>query len=137
MIVSSTSTSPDSGASKDSVSMARRMRWLINHADFWVIPRSRASWCELRPFLPAEYSQIAGSHLESEIGESSKIVPFLTENCLRQSLHRHSDRVAMCPTFSAPQKGQITPFAQRSPARKSRHTASSSKYLTAARSVVG
>jgi hypothetical protein len=125
------------GASKDSVSIASRMRWLMNHADFWVIPRSRASWCELRPFLPAEYSQIAGNHLESGIGESSKIVPFLTLNCLRQSLQRQSDRVAMCPTFSEPQNGQITPFGQRKPARKSRHTASSSKYLIAARKCGG
>src|ERR1035437_5426582 len=131
MMVSSTSTSPERGASKDSVSIARRMRWLMNHADFCVIPRSRASWCELRPFLPAEYSQIAGSHLERGIGESSKIVPFLTENCLRQSLQRHSERVAMCPTFSELQKTQDTATGQRRPARKSRHTASSSKYLTA------
>jgi hypothetical protein len=42
MIVSPTSTSPDSGASNDSFSMTSQMRWLMNHADFWVIPRSRA-----------------------------------------------------------------------------------------------
>ena len=30
---------------------------------------------------------MAGNHLESGIGLSSKIVPTLTENCFRQSLH--------------------------------------------------
>jgi hypothetical protein len=70
---------------------------------------------------------MAGSHLERGIEESSKIVPFLTENSLRQPRQRHSDRVRRKPTFSEPQAIQVTPLGQRRPARKSRQTSSSSK----------
>ena len=42
---------------------------------------------ELTPFLQLTSIQSAGSHFYSEIGESSKIVPTLTQNWRRQSRH--------------------------------------------------
>src|SRR6266542_2497520 len=92
MYVSSTSTSPESIEKPDCI--ASRMRWSMNHADFWVIPSARPSSCELIPFLEFAASQIAGSHLSSPSGESSKIVPTLTEYCLLQDLHFQRRRVA-------------------------------------------
>jgi hypothetical protein len=47
--------------------------------------------------LLAEYIQIAGSHFDSGIGLSSKMVPFLTLNRCLQDLQRHSERVEMNP----------------------------------------
>jgi hypothetical protein len=68
---------------------ASRNRWSMNHADFWVTPRSRAISYDETPFLQFTKSQRAGSHFLSKIGESSKIELTLTENCLRQERHFH------------------------------------------------
>jgi len=46
-------------------------------------------------FLEAVSNQTAGSHLSSPSGESSNILPTLTENCILQDLQRHSPRVWM------------------------------------------
>src|SRR6266581_6396877 len=97
----------------------------------------RASWCEETPFLKAEYIQRAGSHLESAIGESSKIVPFLTVNSYLQALQRHKERDETKPNSLASQRMHRTPFGQRSPATKSRQTASSEKYRIAPMRVSG
>ncbi len=45
------------------------------------------------PFFALTRSQIAGSHLSKPRGESSKIVPFLTEYWYLQDLHFQSFRV--------------------------------------------
>ena len=50
----------------------------MNHARLLRDPSARPSSCELIPFLEFATSQIAGSHLSSPSGESSKIVPTLT-----------------------------------------------------------
>jgi hypothetical protein len=69
------------------------MRPSMCQALSWWIPRSRASsWLEM-PFLQLTASQIAGSHLSNPSGESSKIVPFLTEYWYLHALHFHSLRV--------------------------------------------
>ncbi len=84
-------------------------------AVFCVTPSARPSSCEDVPFFVLASSQTAGSHLENEIGESSKIVPTLAVNCRLHSLQRHSLRVAMNWTEAEPQpmRGQATPFGQR------------------------
>lgn len=45
------------------------------------------------PFLSLASSQIVSSHLSKGSGESSKIVPFLTENCFLHALHFQIRRV--------------------------------------------
>src|ERR1039457_5775112 len=51
----------------------------MNHAVFWVTPRSRADSQELIPFLQFTTSHRAASHLSRPRGESSKIVPVRSE----------------------------------------------------------
>jgi len=60
--------------------IASLMRCSMNHALFCVIRMARESSYELTPFLLLVMSQMATNHLSSPIGESSKIVPTLTEN---------------------------------------------------------
>src|ERR1039458_3052420 len=94
--VSSISTGPASPPpilNRELFLSARRILPSMNHADFWVIFKSRASSWELTPFLQFTTSQIAMSHLSSVIGESSKIVPALTLYCLRQERHLKMRRV--------------------------------------------
>ncbi len=52
----------------------------MNQAVFWVTPKSRADSQELMPFLQLTTSHKAASHLSRPKGESSKIVPVLSEN---------------------------------------------------------
>src|SRR2546421_621201 len=77
--VSSASTSPHNRLNPPSVK-AKRKRWAMNHAVFWVTPRSRASSQELMPFLQFTTSHRAGSHLSNPSGDSSKSVPVFKEN---------------------------------------------------------
>src|SRR5439155_9270368 len=99
----------------------------------------RATSCELIPFFALEISQTAAIHLSSPIGESSKIVPTLTENCFLHSLflHCHRRRVLTYPSSLPPQTGHSGPSGQRSAATKSFATSGSSKYRMASRSFVG
>jgi hypothetical protein len=86
--------------------MASLIRWFTNHADFWVIPSERAiSWL-LMPFLLLATSQIAGSQTSKPSGESSKMVPSLTENWRRHCLHFQMRRVLRNECSMPPQRGQ-------------------------------
>src|SRR5436190_23207420 len=91
----------------------------MNQADFCVTPRARASSCELIPFLLLAISHTAGSHLSSPSGESSKIVPTLTEYCFLQPRHFHKRRVVRYEYSVEPQRGQTGPDGQRSLATNS------------------
>src|ERR1035437_2245879 len=94
--------------------MASRMRSSMNHADFCVTPSDRASSCDEMLFLLLAMSQTAGSHLSQPNGLSSKMVPTLSENCLRQPLHFQIRRVERNEVPPCPQRGQTTlPSAQR------------------------
>src|SRR6478672_2595487 len=81
--------------------------------------------------------QRAGSHLSRPSGESSKIVPTLTENCFLQPLHFQIRRVLRKEGSPALQRGQVTPLGQRSLATKARLTSASEKNLTASSRVWG
>src|ERR1017187_687887 len=100
----------------------------MNHAVLCVTWRARPSWCELTSFLDDISSQNAGSHLSRPSGESSKIVPTFTVNCLRQVLQRQMiPRVLLLivQTSVPPQsaRGQVTfPSGQRTSASALRQT---------------
>ena len=66
--------------------MAVRMRWNMNHAVFGVTPKARPSSWEETLFLELAINQTAGSHLSHPMGESSKMVPTLSENWLFAAL---------------------------------------------------
>src|ERR1700716_3835340 len=91
------------------------------------------------PFLQLAISQTAMSHLSRPIGESSKIVPTLTENCfwVCLALHSHRRRVFKNRTPFDPQVGQETPSGQRRATRKERQASGSEKNRTACKRVVG
>src|SRR5829696_5026929 len=80
---------------------------------------------------------MAGSHLSRPIGESSKIVPSFTENCLPHPLHFQMRRVDRKEFLSELQRGQVTPSGQRRLARNDRLTSGSEKYRMASTRVVG
>src|SRR5580693_2836320 len=65
------------------------------------------------PFLQLASIHIAVSHLSRPIGESSKIVPTLTENCLWQSRHFHISRVLRNDSRRRRHFGQKGPYGQR------------------------
>src|ERR1017187_6668385 len=118
--VSSTSTSPPAPPPifvlglNDLLPRTSRIRWFINHADFWVILSVRAISALLTPFLQLTTIQKAVIHLSSEIGESSKIVPTLTLNCRLQPLQNHIRRVLRKECSVPLQRGHlITPSGQR------------------------
>src|SRR5438105_15615834 len=85
------------------------------------------------PFLQLAMSQIAANHLSRPSGESSKIVPTRTENCLPHSLFRHFHifRVEMNPHSVESQNGQITPFGQRKLTANAKQFSESEKYRMA------
>src|SRR5438270_3134585 len=89
---SSASTTPASFLSKDFALIAARMRCSMNHAVFCVTSSARWISYEETPFLQLMSIQTAEYHLPREIGESSKIVPTLTENCFLQVRERHDFR---------------------------------------------
>src|SRR6266403_1569645 len=91
------------------------------------------------PFLPLAASHIAGNHLSSPIGESSKLVPTLTENfCFGCALrHFHNLAFARKVPFLEPHCGHFTPFGQRSATKNSKQACGSLKYRTASRNVFG
>ena len=63
--------------------MASRMRCIMNHADFWVMPRARCNFIGADAVLAADDQPQSGKPLSRPIGESSKTVPTLSENfCL-------------------------------------------------------
>lgn len=104
----------------DFACIAKRTRWSMNQAAFWLTPRSRDSSYELIPFLQPHSIQIAGSHLSRPMGESSMIVPDLAENCFLQALHFQSWRVLMNEFSFDSQRGQVgLPSGQRKRARYS------------------
>src|ERR1700741_4579109 len=79
-------------------------------------------------------SHIAGSHLESGIGESSKMVPCFALNCLAQplALHFQSWRVARNEVALPWHLGQVgSPSGQRRAATKAKATSGAAKYWTA------
>ena len=77
---------------------------------FCVTLIARASSQLLMPFFALLMHQTATNHLSKPSGESSKIVPTLTENCYRQdlALHWYMRRLAMKPMLSQPQRGHFT-----------------------------
>jgi hypothetical protein len=82
----------------------------------------------------------ATNHLSRPSGLSSKIVPTLHENCLRQSfaLHWSIDRDVMTPIASPLHFGQaILPSGHFAPIIALKQTAGSAKYLTASSRVFG
>src|SRR6185436_18273650 len=89
------------------------------------------------PFLQLTTIQSAGSHLSRPSGESSKIVPSLTENCFLQPLHFQIFRVLKKVGSPASQRGHVTPPGQRSLATNAKHTSASAKNLMASRRVSG
>ena len=99
----------------------------MNHADFWVTPSRRASSCELIACREFALSSSAGSHLSRPSGESSKIVPSLTEYCFLQPLHFQTLRVVRYECSAQPQRGQTGPWGQRSRATNSVQTSRSEK----------
>src|SRR6266436_4323795 len=70
--------------------MASRMRCDMNHADLRVIPSERCSWFEEIPFLLLATRKIACSQTFIGMWLSSKMLPTLTVNGLRQSLHLYT-----------------------------------------------
>ncbi len=111
--VSSTSTSPLSVPDTSSCK-ALRIRCIMNHADFWVMPIVLAISQELTPFLQLQIIQNAHIHLSRPRGESSKMVPTLSVNCFLHPEQNQTRRVLMKECFSDPQRGQETkPFGQR------------------------
>src|SRR6266536_3255822 len=92
----------------------------MNHPVFLVTPSERASSQELIPFLALTIIQVAGSHLSSPRGLSSKIVPTFTLNCFLQPLQFQIRRAFIrSPTFLELQRGQRTPRGQRIAAKNS------------------
>src|SRR2546430_15434969 len=91
------------------------------------------------PFLQFAASHIAGNHLSKPIGESSKIVPTLTENfCFGWAfLHFHNLAFSRNVTLLEPHCGHFTPRGQRSATRNCKQASASEKYRTASRNVFG
>src|ERR1700731_829213 len=92
------------------------------------------------PFLQLAISQNPQSHLSIAMGESSKTVPTLTENCRFSCafLHFQIRRVDRNETSVEAQVGHfITPSGQRIDFIKSSARSSSAKYLIASWSVLG
>src|ERR1039458_5023902 len=67
--------------------MAFRIRCIICHALFWVMPMVRAISQEETPLRQFASIHMATIHLSSPRGESWKMVPTLTENCFLQPRH--------------------------------------------------
>ena len=79
------------------------------------------------PFLEFAVSQTAGSHLSKPSGESSKMVPSLTENCFLQPLHFQMRRVVRYECSVLLHRGQTGPLGQRRFATNSVATSRSAK----------
>src|SRR5579875_1093923 len=101
----------------------------MNHADFCVTFSERWISQLLIPFLQLQTIHSAASHLSNPIGESSKIVPVLSVNCLASCFPRHSQRLYFSRnnTSLLPQRGHSTPSGQRRATRYSRQFAESAK----------
>src|SRR6185312_6057184 len=89
------------------------------------------------PFFALAMSHIAVSHLSKPSGESSKIEPFFTLNCLLHALHCQVFRVERKECSTPPQNGQVTPFGHRRLTANCQATSLSANMLTASRSVFG
>jgi len=136
MNVSSTSTCP-AALWKLPVRAAHRIRCAMNQAVFWVTPSARCNSIELTPVRRVKRSQTAGSHLSRPSGESSKMVPTLTENCFLQALHFHRNRVDRYECCLPPHLGQTGPSGQRRSARYFTQVAGSEKNRMASTIVFG
>src|SRR5579862_1966523 len=110
--VSSTSISP-SIFSKEPTSIILRIRCSMNHAVFCVTFRSRATSQEEIPFLQFKISHMAVSHCPRLSGLFSKMVLYLTPNCLRQPRHFQRLYFSMKVTSRLVQCGHSTPSAHR------------------------
>ena len=88
MKVSSASTWPLCGCPRPALRAERGTRGLLGDAE-------RTGLELLMPFLQLATIHIAGSHLSRPMGESSKMVPTLTENCLRHPRQVQTRRVEM------------------------------------------
>src|SRR5437016_5052350 len=75
---------------------------------------------------------MAGNHLLKPMALSSKIVPTLTENCLRQSRQVHSIRVLINDSFLDSQRGHCGPLGHLALETCSRQAIGSEKYRIAA-----
>src|SRR5881394_1645217 len=80
---------------------------------------------------------MAGSHLSRPSGESSKIVPTLTENCLRHERHFQMRRVLRKPQLSESHIGQRTPSGHRRDTTNSSAASGSAKNRIASERVSG
>lgn len=92
------------------------------------------------PFLAFTISHIAIIHFDNLIGESSKIVPTLTENCFLHSLFLHCQtfRDSINVLLSLSHRGQIAlPSFQRREAINLTQNNSSEKKLVASNKVCG
>src|SRR5438552_905122 len=103
------------------------MRWSMNHALFCVTLIARAISYELTPFLQFTIIHSAASHLSRPMGESSKMVPTLTENCFLQLRHFQIRRVERNEVSPLSQRTQRTPSGQRSVTRNDRQMSRSEK----------
>src|SRR5260370_7108984 len=101
----------------------------MNHAVFCVTVKAFPKRCELYPLVAAVNNQTAGNHLSSPSGESSKILPTLTENCFRHFLQRQIARVLMnhISLLPQPKRGQVTPSGHRASAKNCRQISGSAK----------
>ena len=79
--------------------MPSRMRWVRNHADLAVIPYFCSTSRAEMPFLLLTISNSTNSQVRSAMCEPWKMVPVVTENCLRHALHVHSRRWVPVPRF--------------------------------------
>src|SRR5437870_3358344 len=109
----------------------------MNHADFWVIPKWRATSQLLTPFLQLETSHVANIHLSIPSGLSSKMLPTLIVNCFLQPLQNQIFRVEIKECSFDPQRGQVMPFGQRNAMAASNALSGSPKYTIASWRVFG
>src|SRR5271168_3751585 len=92
---------------------------------------ARATSYELTPFLQFVSSHIAVSHLSRPMAESSKMVPTLTENCLRHARQVHINRVLRNDSFLPWHRGHSGPFGHLALETAFRQTMGSEKYRMA------
>src|SRR2546422_8254885 len=76
-------------------------------------------------------SHMAASHLSRPTGESSKIVPTLTENCFRHPRHVQSIRLLINDSFLPWHRGHSGPLGHFALTTVSRQTIGSEKYRIA------
>src|ERR1035437_4721628 len=83
------------------------------------------------PFLQLANNHVAVIHLSKPMGESSKIVPTFTENCLRHSKHVHVRRVVRKERRFELQRGHCGPLGHFALDTASKQIIGSEKYRIA------